>query len=252
MSRRRQPSEFLADNPYDYPVIPRTRGWRYSEQAPDRQQSISRSLDSRQGRDVSYEDQLSAGEREFWREYDEVHGSSSGAALRIAYQQPIRRRGAVSVPGRAVQRLKTSNREVLSTTRTSAIRRNPPPSFHLFSHSSPSILFNLFAKKETRATRMRRLPPKFLSDDFPSYYTNLHSRSQHLQGMYQYLAQHRRRLDTAYLVRHPVSESRVVGRLFNRLTCSDSASPRYLIGNSLPIPSQIQLRAWTSADSSQV
>lgn len=150
MSRRRQPSEFLADNPYDYPVIPRTRGWRYSEQAPDRQQSISRSLDSRQGRDVSYEDQLSAGEREFWREYDEVHGSSSGAALRIAYQQPIRRRGAVSVPGRAVQRLQTSNREVLSTTRTSAIRRNPPPSL------TPSTFSRILARLYSSISLRRR------------------------------------------------------------------------------------------------
>jgi hypothetical protein len=150
MSRRRHPSHVLENTPYDYPGFPHAREWRYTEQAPDRQQSILRSPDSRQGRANSYEDHLSAGDREFWREYDEVHGSSSGAALRAAYQQQIRRRGAVSLQGRAVQGQRTSNRQVLSTTRTSTIRRNHPPS------PTPSIFSRILARLYSAISSRRR------------------------------------------------------------------------------------------------
>jgi hypothetical protein len=150
MSRRLQPSQSLEDIPYEHPGIPRAREWRYSEQAPDRQQSILRSPDSRQERDYSHEDHLSAGEREFWREYDKVHGSSSGAALRIAYQHHTSRRGAVSLQGRAVQALRPSNRQVLSTTRTSAIRRNAPPS------TTPFIFSRVLARLSSAISPRRR------------------------------------------------------------------------------------------------
>jgi hypothetical protein len=149
MSRRLQPSQFLEDTPYEHPGIPRAREWRYSRQAPDRQQSILRSPDSRQERDYSHEDHLSADEREFWREYDEVHGSTSGAALRIAYQQHTSRRGAVSLQGRAVQGLRPSNRQVLSTIRTSAIRRNAPP-------TTPSVFSRILTRLYSAISSRRR------------------------------------------------------------------------------------------------
>ena len=150
MSRRLQPSEFLEDTPYEHPGIPRAREWRYSEQAPDRQQSCLRSPNSRQERDYSHEDHLSAGEREFWREYDEVHGSTSGAALRIAYQQHTGRRGAVSLQGRAVQGLRPSNRQVPSTNRTSAIRRNAPPS------TTASVFSRILSRLSSAISSRRR------------------------------------------------------------------------------------------------
>jgi hypothetical protein len=149
MSRRRHSSHILEDTPYDYPGIPDAREWRYTEQAPDRQQCILRSPDSRQGRANSYEDHLSAGEREFWREYDEVHGSCSGAALRAAYQQ-TRLCGAVSMQGRAVQGQRASNRQLLSTTHTSAIRRNPLPS------PTPSIFSRILARLYSAISSRRR------------------------------------------------------------------------------------------------
>lgn len=150
MSRRCHPSQLLGDTPYDYPDIPRASEWRYFEQTPDRQQSILRSPNSRQGRDYSHEDHLSAGEREFWREYDEVHGPDSGAALRVAYQQHARRRGAVSLQGRVVQRPQTSNRQLPSNTRTSAIRRNPSPS------PTPSIFSRILARLYSAIFSRRR------------------------------------------------------------------------------------------------
>ena len=150
MSLRLQPYEFPQDTPYEHPDIPRSRERRYSEQAPDPQQSILRSSDSRQGRDHSHEDHLSAGEREFWREYNEVHGNISGAALRIAYQQHTSRHGAVSLQGRAVQGLRPSNRQVLSTTRTSAIRRNTPPS------TTPSIFSRILPRLSSAISSRRR------------------------------------------------------------------------------------------------
>jgi hypothetical protein len=145
MSGRRQISDFLEDTSYDYPGIHRARVRRYSEQAFDNAQHITRSTNPPGGRVYSYEDHLSASERESCRDYDEIHGSGSGAALRIAYQQHARRR---SLQERVVQGIRTSTRRLLSNTRTSVIRRNLPP--------SPSTFSRILARLSSAISSPRR------------------------------------------------------------------------------------------------